>query len=85
LAELVEHTGEKRNTCRILKAKLEGKTPLGILTCERKVSIRIYLKEIGLKSVVTGLIWFRTGRSGGILYENRNELSGFIKYGDYHA
>jgi hypothetical protein len=47
LEELVEHTGEKRNACKILKVKPEGKRSLGILTGGRKDSIRIYLKGIG--------------------------------------
>jgi hypothetical protein len=80
LAELVEHTGEKRNACRVLKAKPEGKRPLGIL---RKHSIRIYLKEIGWKSVDWANLFQDREKCRALVKTQMN--SGFTKYGDYHA
>jgi hypothetical protein len=39
--------GEKRNACRILVGKPEGKRPLGRRRHRWKDNIRMYLREIG--------------------------------------
>jgi hypothetical protein len=39
--------GEKRNVCRVLVGKPEGKRPLGRFRCERKNNIKVDLREIG--------------------------------------
>jgi hypothetical protein len=38
--------GEKRNTCRILMGKLEGKRPLGRPRCRWVDSIKVDIREI---------------------------------------
>jgi hypothetical protein len=53
--------GEKRNTCRILVGKPEGKRPLG----GRIILEWILERWDGV--VWTGLIWLRIGTSGGPL------------------
>jgi hypothetical protein len=57
--------GEKRNACRILVGKSEGMTPLGKLRRRWVDNIEIDLREIGW-DVWIGLIWLRTGTSGGL-------------------
>jgi hypothetical protein len=58
--------GEKRNACRILVGKPEGKRPLGRPRRRWVDNIKMDLREIGL-DVVNGLILLRTGISGELL------------------
>jgi hypothetical protein len=58
--------GEKRNACRILVGKPEGKRPLGKPRRRWEDNIRMDLREIGWL-VWTGLIGLRIGTSGGPL------------------
>jgi hypothetical protein len=51
--------GEKRNACRILVGKTEGKRPLGRTRRRWEDIIRMDLREIGW--------WLRIGTSGGPL------------------
>jgi hypothetical protein len=57
--------GEKRNACRIMVGKPEGKRSLG-RPRHRWDNIKIDLRERGWDSR-TGSIWLRTGTSGGLL------------------
>jgi hypothetical protein len=43
----VARTGEKRNSCRILLGKPEGKRPLGRLRRRWEDNIKMDLREIG--------------------------------------
>jgi hypothetical protein len=52
--------GEKRNACRIMVGKPEGKRPLGRPRRRWEDNNEIDLREIGW----TGLIWLRIGTSG---------------------
>jgi hypothetical protein len=54
---------EKRNAYRILLGKPEGKRPLGRLRYVWVDNIKMDLGEV----LRTGLIWLRTGTSGGLL------------------
>jgi hypothetical protein len=60
--------GEKRNACKILMGKLEGRRPLGLgRPISRGVdNIKIDLGEMVLL-VWTGLVWLRIGTSGELL------------------
>jgi hypothetical protein len=57
--------GEKRKACSILVGKPEDERPLGRPRCTSRWqdNIKIDLREMGL----TGLMWLRTGTSGGLL------------------
>jgi hypothetical protein len=57
--------GEKRNVCRILVGKPEGKRQLGRPRRRWVDSIKIHLRGDGM--VWTGSIWLRIGTSGGLL------------------
>jgi hypothetical protein len=57
--------GEKRNACRILVQKLEGKKPPRKHRCRSKANIKMYLRETGWV-LFTAQIWFRIGTSGGL-------------------
>jgi hypothetical protein len=57
--------GEKRNACRILVGKPEGRRPLGRPRCRWVDNIKIDLRKDGM--VWTGSMWFRIGTSGGLL------------------
>jgi hypothetical protein len=57
---------EKRNACRILVGKPEGKRPLGRPRRRWVDNIKMDLRVIGL-GVWTGLIWLGIGTSGGLL------------------
>jgi hypothetical protein len=48
--------GEKRNVCRLLVRKPEGKRPLGIPRCRWRENIKMDILEIGL-----GLDWSGSG------------------------
>jgi hypothetical protein len=64
-AGYVARMGEKKNACRILARKPEGKKPLGRPKRGWVDNIKMDLR---LEEVVwTGLIWSRIGTSGGIL------------------
>jgi hypothetical protein len=69
--------GEKRNACRILVGKPEGKRPLGRPRHRSMDNIKMDLTEIG-GVVLTGLIWLRIGTVEGSC-EHGNEPSGSIK------
>jgi hypothetical protein len=58
--------GEKRNAYRILVGKPEGKGPLG-RTRRRWWKILKWILERQDKMEWIGLIWLRTGTSGGLL------------------
>jgi hypothetical protein len=58
--------GEKRNSCRALVGKPEGKRPLGRPRSRWVDNIKMDLRVIGW-AVWTGLIWFRIGTSGKLL------------------
>jgi hypothetical protein len=60
--------GEKRNACRILVGKPEGKRPLSRPRRRWVDNIKPDLIEIGRDGVDwIGLIWLRIGTSGGLL------------------
>jgi hypothetical protein len=59
----VARMGEKRNACRILVGKPEGKRPLGRPRRRWVDNIKIDLREIRWD----GLIWLRIGTSRGLL------------------
>jgi hypothetical protein len=59
---------EKRNACRILVGKPEGKRSLGRPRRRWVDNIRMDLREIGWDGVEwIGLIWLTIGTSGGLL------------------
>jgi hypothetical protein len=62
----VARMGEKRNACKVLVGKLEGKRPLGRHRRRWEGNIKIDLREID-EVVWTGLIWPRIGVSRGLL------------------
>jgi hypothetical protein len=64
-AEYVAQMGAKRNACRILVGKPEGKTPLGRSRHRRVDNMKMDLRYDGV--VWTGLIWSRMGTNGGLL------------------
>jgi hypothetical protein len=64
----VARMGEKRNACRILVGKPEGRRSLGRPRRRWVDNIKMDLREIGWDGVVwTGLIWLRIGTIGGLL------------------
>jgi hypothetical protein len=60
---------EKRNACRLLVGKPEGKRSLEKNTRRRWVdNIRIDFEEVGWGDVMwTGLVWLRIGTGGELL------------------
>jgi hypothetical protein len=58
--------GAKRNAYRILVGKPEEKRPLERPRHRRVDNVKMDLREDGV--VWTGLIWLRTGTSGGLLW-----------------
>jgi hypothetical protein len=62
----VAHMGEKRNSYRILLAKLEGRRPEGRPRHRCVDNIKIDLRETGWDGV-DWLVWLRIGTSGGLL------------------
>jgi hypothetical protein len=58
--------GEKRNACRLLVGKPEGRRPLGRPIRTWVDNIRMDLGEMA-GVVWTGLIWLRIGTSGELL------------------
>jgi hypothetical protein len=64
----VTRTGEKRNACRILVGKSEGKRPLGRQRYRWVANIKMELRKIeGDGMVWTGTICLRIGTIGGLL------------------
>jgi hypothetical protein len=64
----VARMGEKRNACRTLAGKPEGKRPLRRPRRRWVDNIKRNLREIGWDGVVwIGLIWLKIGTSGGLL------------------
>jgi hypothetical protein len=57
---------EKRNSCRILVGKPEGKAALATSRHSWLDNIKMGLGEIGWRGV-TGLIWLKIAASGGLL------------------
>jgi hypothetical protein len=58
-------TKKKKNVCRILVGKPEGKRPLG---SPRRKCVDNIKMDLGQDEVVwTGFIWLRLGTSGGLL------------------
>jgi hypothetical protein len=58
---------EKRNACRILMGKPEGKRPLGRARRGWVDNTKIYLKQILGSMEWTGLFWLRIGTSEVLL------------------
>jgi hypothetical protein len=54
--------GLKRNAYRLFVGKSEGNRPLGIHICRWEDTIKMNLRETGWN----GLMWLRTGTSGGL-------------------
>jgi hypothetical protein len=64
----VARMGAKRNVCRILVGKPEGKTPLGRPRCRWVHNIKMDRREIGWDGVEwIGWIWLRIGTSWRLL------------------
>jgi hypothetical protein len=59
--------GEKREVCRFLVGKPEGKRPLGRPRHRWKGGIKIDLREIGWGGGWSGFTWLRIGTVGGLL------------------
>jgi hypothetical protein len=57
--------GAKRNACRILLEKSEGKRPLGRPRRSWEINIKMDLRYDGV--VWTGLMWLRIRTGGGLL------------------
>jgi hypothetical protein len=60
----VARMGEKRNSCRILGRNPEGKRPLGRPRHGGRTILKWILERLDVM-VWIGLIWLRTGTSGG--------------------
>jgi hypothetical protein len=60
-------TGARRDTCRILVGKPEGKRPLGRPRCQWEDNIKMYLQEVGWRAWAR-LIWLRIGTGGRLLF-----------------
>jgi hypothetical protein len=58
---------ERRDVCKVLVGKPDGKRPLGIPRHRWKDNIKMDLQEIEA-GVWTGSIWLRIGTVGGHLY-----------------
>jgi hypothetical protein len=63
--------GEKRNACRILVGKPEGRIPLGRPRCRWVDNIKMDLREIGLD----GVDWID-------LVQDRDQWKGSCEHGD---
>jgi hypothetical protein len=64
----VARIGEKRNACRILVGKSDGKRPLRRPRCRWVHNIKIDLREIKWDRMVwIGLIWLRIETTGRLL------------------
>jgi hypothetical protein len=58
---------EKRNACKLLEGKPEGKSPLGSVRRKWVFNIKVDLGEIGWGGVgLTGFIWPRIRISGSL-------------------
>jgi len=60
--------GERRDAYRVLVGKPEGKRQFGRLRLRWEDNIRINIQKVGWGAAWTGLIWLRTGVSGGCLW-----------------
>ena len=61
----VARMGERRDVCRGLVGKPQGKRPLGRPTCRWVDNIDMYLPEVaGGGTAWTGLTWLRVGTDG---------------------
>jgi hypothetical protein len=56
--------GEKRNACRLLVGKPEGKRPLGRSRHMLVHNIGMDLVQVGWRDVGTGFVWLRIGTGG---------------------
>ena len=60
------HMGERRDVCRILVWKPQGKRPLERNRPRLEDNIKMDFQEVGWR-VWTGLIWLKIGAGGGKL------------------
>jgi len=58
--------GERRDVCRVVAGKPDGKRPLGRPKCRWEDNVKMDLQEVGC-GVWTGSSWFRIGTGGGHL------------------
>jgi hypothetical protein len=56
----------KRDGCRILVEKREGRRPLGRPKCRWEDTMKMDIREIGW-GIWIALMWLRIGSSGGLL------------------
>jgi hypothetical protein len=59
--------GEKRNMCRLLVGKPEGKRPLGRPRCRWINNIKLHILDMELGVLWAGLGWLRIGTVGELL------------------
>jgi hypothetical protein len=62
----VARMGERRNVCRVLVGKPEGKRPLERTRRRWEDGVKMDLREIGCGGVWSGLTWIRIGINGGL-------------------
>jgi hypothetical protein len=65
-AEYVVRMGDRRNACKILVGKPEGKRPLGRRRSRWEENIKMDLRESGLGMWIV-FIWLRIGTGGELL------------------
>ena len=58
--------GDRRDACRVVVGRAEGKRPLGRRRRRWENSVKMGVKELGFEDW-TGLIWLMVGTSGGLL------------------
>jgi hypothetical protein len=63
----VARVGEKRNTCRFLVGKPEGRRPLGRPRCRLGIILG-WILERWNGVMWTGLVWLRIGTGGELLW-----------------
>jgi hypothetical protein len=61
----IARMGEKRNACRVLVGRPDGKKPLGRHRCRWENNIKMDFRQVGV--VWTGLVGLRIGTSTGLL------------------